>query len=289
MNKKDDVMVTKSVSKKDNPLISVVMSAYNIEKYIRAAIESILNQTFEKFEFIIMNNGSTDKTLDIIKSFKKKDSRIKVVNNDTTLIAALSLNKGISIASSNIIARMDGDDIALPNRLELQYKLINSSPNIAVVGSNIIIMDKDENEMSIRGYPDTDEKLKRCLFKYSPFAHPVVMFRKNMFEEVGGYDPKYLSTEDLDLWFKLGSKYKFASIKKPLLKYRISETSSSHSMLKDLEILVFKVRFNAIVKLGYRPNISDIIYNLMQFITLWFTSDKYRIKMYNLLRNNDLI
>ena len=236
-----------------------------------------------------MNNGSTNKTLEIIKSYAKRDSRIKVFSNDTTLIAASSLNKGISLASTNIIARMDGDDIALPNRLELQYRLINSSPNIAVVGANVIIMDVDGNETAIRSYPDSDEKLKKCLFKYSPFAHPVVMFKKDMFEKVGGYNPKYLSTEDLDLWFKLGSKYKFASIKKPLLKYRISETSSSHSMLKDLEILVFKVRFNAIIKLGYRPNISDIIYNLMQFITLWLTPASYRIKIYNLLRNNGLI
>ncbi len=274
---------------KNKPLISVIMPAYNAQKYISSAIESILNQTFNKFELIIIDDFSTDKTPSIIKSFTKKDSRIEVVSNDMRLDIARTLNKGISIAKSNIIARMDADDIAFSNRLELQYKLISSSKNIAVVGANIVIMDTAGNETSIRSYPNSSEKLKDCLFKYSPFAHPVVMFKKNMFEEVGRYNPKYSPTEDLDLWFRLGSKYKFESIPKPLLKYRLYEMSSSHGVLKDLEILVFKIRFDAIIKYGYRPSLYDILYNILQFITLWFTPAKYRITIYNLLRNNNLI
>lgn len=274
---------------KNKPLISVIMPAYNAKKYISGAIESILNQTFKKFELIIINDFSTDKTLDIIKSFSKKDSRVKIVNNDTRLDIACSLNKGISLAKSNIIARMDADDIAFLNRLELQYKLINSSKNIAVIGANIVIMDPAENEIATRSYPDSSAKLKDCLFRYSPFAHPVVCFRKNLFEEVGGYNPKYSPTEDLDLWFRLGSKYEFGSIPKPLLKYRLSEKSSSHKVLRDLEILVFKIRIKALTKYGYRPSIGDVIYNLLQFFTLWFMPAKFRIRLYNYLRNNNLI
>lgn len=274
---------------KNKPLISVVMPAHNAQKYISGAIESILNQTFKNFELIIINDSSTDKTLTIVKSFSKKDSRIRIVNNDTRLNIARTLNKGISLAKSNIIARMDADDIAFPNRLELQYKLINSSKNIAVVGANIAIMNTVGKQIAIRKYPNSTGELKKCLFRYSPFAHPIVMFRKDMFEEVGGYNPKYSPTEDLDLWFRLGSMYKFKSISEPLLKYRIYERSSSHKAIKNLEILVFKIRLNAISKYGYRPSLYDIIYNVFQFITLWFTPPAYRIKMYNLLRNNDLI
>lgn len=274
---------------KNEPLISVVMPAHNAQKYISSAIESILNQTFKEFELIIVNDLSTDKTLNKIKSFSKNDSRVKIMNNNTRLDIATSLNIGISLASSNIIVRMDADDISLPNRLELQYKVINSSKNIAVVGANIIIMDIDENEIAKRNYPTSSKKLKDCLFKYSPFAHPVVCFRKNLFEEVGGYNPKYSPTEDLDLWFRLGRKYEFRSIPKPLLKYRLHGKSSSHGALKDLEILVFKIRFDAIIKYGYWPSISNIIYNVLQFITLWFTPAKYRITIYNFLRNNNLI
>ena len=275
--------------KKYKPLISVVVPAHNAQKYIGSAIESVLSQTFKKFELIVINDASTDNTLGIIKSFSKKDPRVKIINNDTRLNIADSLNKGINIAQSNIIARMDSDDISLPNRLELQYKLINSSKNIAVVGSDIVIINSVGNEIGLRKYPESSGELKNCLFKYSPFAHPVVMFRKDVFEEVGGYNPKYSPTEDLDLWFRLGRKHQFKSIRQTLLKYRVHEKSSSHSMIKDLEILVFKIRLDAIIKYGYRPNLYDIIYNSFQFMTLWFTPAKIRISVYNILRNNGVI
>lgn len=274
---------------KNEPLISVVMPAYNAQKFIRSAIESILSQTFKNFEVIIINDCSTDNTLKILKSFARKDPRIRIINNKTRLNIAASLNKGISMAESNLIARMDADDISFPNRLELQYGLINSSKNISVVGADIIIMDIDEQEIAIRSYPNSSKKLKACLFRYSPFAHPTVCFRKNIFEEVGGYNPKYSPTEDLDLWFRLGSKYNFGSVKKPLLKYRLYKDSSSNKSLKDLEILVFKIRFDAVIKLGYKPGFFDLIYNLLQFTTLWFTPEKYRGYIYNFLRNNNLI
>ena len=272
-----------------NPKISVVMPVYNAQKFIISAIESILKQTLRDFELIVVNVCSTDKTRKIIESFARKDPRIKIVNNKTRMNIAASLNKGISMSSSNVIARMDADDISLPARLELQYKLISSDKNIAVVGANIIVMDLNENEIAIRNYPDTSNKLKACLFRYSPFAHPVVCFRKSVFDEVGGYNPKYSPTEDLDLWFRLGVKHKFGNVKKPLLKYRLYNNSSSNRSLKDLEILVFKIRFDAITKYGYKPSFLDLIYNLLQFVTLWFTPEKYRGMIYNFLRNNNLI
>lgn len=275
--------------KKSKPLISVVMPAYNAQKYLSGAIESILNQTFKKFELIIVNDASTDRTLSIIKSYSGKDPRILIINNAKQLDIAGSLNKGISKASSNIIARMDADDISFPNRLELQYKLINRSKKIAAVGANIVVMDPEEKDIATRTYPETSKELKACLFKYSPFAHPVVMFRKKIFEEVGKYNPKYSPTEDLDLWFRIGRKHEFRSVPQLLLRYRLSEKSSSHSIIRDLEILVFKIRLDAVTKYGYRPSAFDIFYNLLQFATLWITPAKYRIKIYNLLRNNNII
>lgn len=281
--------LNKKSKKKNAPLISVVMPAHNASKHISIAIESILNQTFKNFEFIIVNDNSSDKTAKIVKKYARKDLRIRLLNNSKKLDIAGSLNRGIEDSKSNIIARMDADDISTPQRLELQYKLIQKSKKTAAVGSNIILIDSLDNVIGLRNYPVTSEKLKKCLFKYSPFAHPVVMFRKDIFEKVGKYNPKYSPTEDLDLWFRLGKKYEFKSVPKPLLKYRLSEKSSSHKMIKDLEILVFKIRMDAVFKHGYKPNLFDLIYNLFQFLTLWITPAKYRIKIYNLLRNNDII
>ncbi len=275
--------------KKNKPLVSVIMPAYNAQEYIKSAIESILKQTFTNFELIIIDDSSTDKTSTIINSFKKKDSRIKVLKNNSKRNIAYVLNMGIEDAQANSIARMDADDIAMPDRLELQYKLLHSKANIAVVGANIIIIDVYGKKTAIRTYPESSQNLKKCLFRYSPFAHPVVMFRKDFFEEVGKYNPRYSPTEDLDLWFRLGKKYQFATVPKALLLYRVHEKSSSHKVIKDLEKLVFEIRFNAIMKHGYRPSVYDVSYNILQFVSLWFMPVKYRMLLYNKLRNNNFI
>lgn len=271
------------------PLISIVMPAYNAEQYISRAIASILNQTFKDFELIIINDASTDNTLKIIQKYKNLDNRIRVLNNKSHLLIAESLNKATSLAQAEIIARMDADDISLPNRLELQYSFLSKNPDIAVLGANIIIIDKDGKEISRREYPTESEQLKKIMFLYSPFAHPVVMFRKKIFQEFGGYDLKMVPCEDIDLWFKIGSKYKFATIPNTVMQYTVHPDSSSNKKLIQLELLGFEIKLKAIRKYGYRPRIYDIIYNLGEFITLWFMPTKVRVWTYNFLRSNKLI
>ena len=124
------------------PLISVIMPAYNAEKYIGEAIESILNQTLKDFELIIVNDASTDSTGNIIKSYAEKDSRIVVLVNENNLNIAGSLNRGISVAKGTFIARMDADDIALPERLEMQAKVMSENPQVAVVGNDIQLINE---------------------------------------------------------------------------------------------------------------------------------------------------
>ncbi len=274
---------------KNKPLISVIMPAYNAEPYISAAIESVLAQTFKRFELIIIDDSSTDKTLTIIKSFAKKDKRIRVLANKADRNIGRVLNKGIDFARSNIIARMDADDVSLPHRFKEQFALLNSSKKMAVVGLNIEIIDLAGKHIAWRSYPSDSKEMKKCLLRYSPFAHPGVMFKKDMFEKVGKYNTAYSPTEDLDLWFRLGKRYSFGSIPKTLLQYRMYERSSSHRMIKSLEMMVFKIRFEAIRRYGYRPSVYDVVYNVLQFITLWFTPSSFRIKIYNLFRNNNLI
>lgn len=275
--------------KRNLPKVSIIMPVYNAEKYIVEAIDSVLAQTFRDFELIIINDSSTDKTPGILASYAKKDPRIRVIRHRSKRNIARVLNIGIKVARGAVIARMDADDIALPDRIRLQYNRIISSETIAAVGADIIIIDKNGRPVAIRTYPTTSKELKRCLFKYSSFAHPIVMFKKHIFEKVGGYDSQYSPTEDLDLWFRLGNGYEFASIPQPLLKYRLFNASSSHKVFKRLELLVFAIRWKAVTKYGYRPTIPDMIYNIVQFLTLWFTPANVRIKVYNFLRNNKYI
>lgn len=271
------------------PLITVLMPAYNMEHYINQAIESILNQTFKDFEFLIIDDASSDKTRSVIKFYMKKDKRIRLIINKENSKIAWTLNKGIKEARGGIIARMDPDDISSPNRLLTQFNFLKKHPEVAIVGANIIIINGAGKVISKREYPETSVKMKALMFRYSPFAHPVIMFRKNIFEEFGCYDVKMEQAEDLDLWFKIGSKYEFATVPKTLLQYRILPSSGFHNNLKSVEMFSFKIKLNAIFKYGYKASTYDIFYNLMEFILLWFIPDNIRIWSYNYLRSKKLI
>lgn len=274
---------------RNNVLVSIVMSVYNTEKYVHRAIGSILNQTLKNFEFIIVNDASRDKTSTIVRGYAKKDKRIRLINNDRHLRIAHSLNIGVSYAKADLIARMDADDISHPERLEAQYIFLKANPEVAIVGTNISIADENEREIWERKYPNQSEDIKKIMFRYAPFAHPTVMFRKKVFKELGGYDPQMIPCEDIDFWFKIGAKYDFGNIPKALLKYTLSDLSGSHYNLRNTELIGFKIKINAIKKYGYRPGIYDLVYNLLQFISLWFMPSSTRIKLYNTLRSRGLI
>lgn len=275
--------------KRNEPLVSVVMPIYNAQRYLTQAIDSILSQTLKNFELILVNDASTDKTLYIINKFKSKDNRIRLINNKKNLQMAESLNLAIDLAKSDLIARMDQDDISLPNRLEVQHAFMQSHPNVAIVGNDIIIIDEHDKVTGKRTYPISSKGLKKILFRYSAFAHPTVMFRKYHFQKVGGYNPKKHPCEDIDLWFRLGTKYEFANIPNFLLKYRVSIASGSHKNLINTEIIGFKIKIEAIKKYGYKPVFYDIIYNILQFVTAWLMPPDIRIRLYNTLRGRNLI
>jgi glycosyltransferase involved in cell wall biosynthesis len=271
------------------PLISVIMPVYNAEKFIGRAIDSVLKQTFKDFELIILNDKSSDSTLEIIKKYLEIDSRIRLITFDTKSTVATLLNKGVEVAKSNIIARMDADDYSLKTRFEKQYKKINENDKYAIVGANIIIVDEDYLTISSRSYPTNSKDLKKMMLRYSPFAHPVVMFRKDYFQEFNGYNANIPHVEDIDLWFRLGTKYEFASIDEPLLKYTLLFNSNSHKNVKRQELEGFEVKWRAVTKYGYKPSFYDISYNVLQYLTFWIMPPKFRVNLYNALRSRNII
>lgn len=274
---------------KNKPLVSVVMTIFNAEFSLRRAIESIQRQSLKDFEFLIINDGSTDKSFSIVNEYMKNDKRIRVITNERNLQIAHSLNIGVFSARADFIARMDSDDISFPKRLEVQYTFLQKHPKVAIVGANILIIDENESIISKREYPTRSDDLKKVMFRYSPFAHPTVMFRKKIFQEFGGYNPQMIPCEDIDFWFKIGSKYEFGSIAEPLLKYTLSSNSNSHYNLRSTELLGFKIRLNAVRLYGFKPNLYDIIYNLLQFISSWLMPANIRIRLYNIIRSRGLI
>lgn len=271
------------------PLVSVVMSVFSADKQVKYAIESILNQTLKNFEFIIINDDPKNKTLNIIRSYMRKDKRIRLINKKHNLKFGYSLNIGAQSAKTDLIARMDPDDISLSERLEIQYLYLKKHPRIAVLGTNLSIIDKNKKELWKREYPTQSVDIKKVMFRYAPFAHPSVMIRKKVFKEFGGYNPNMKLCEDIDFWFRIGTKYDFGNIPKRLVRYTLSKNSGTHRNVRQTELVGFKIKLNAIIKYGYRPGIYDIIYNILEFLSLWIIPTNLRIKLYNVIRSRGII
>jgi glycosyltransferase involved in cell wall biosynthesis len=201
-----------------NYKISVVMPVYNEQEYLRASITSILNQSIKEFEFIIINDGSTDETEKIIESFS--DPRIKFFKSEKKGIVK-QLNYGITLAETPIIARMDADDIAESDRFEEQINYLNHHPEVHVVGSNIVLINGKGKVVCIKDYPRNHEDIEFMMPIESAVCHPAVMIRKEIFENFSYYAERYKHAEDYELFLNLlAAGFKFYNIQKVLLRYR---------------------------------------------------------------------
>jgi len=204
------------------PFVSVIMATFNESAgIINKAIESIINQTFSNFELIIIDDSTNQETKQVIDSFLS-DSRVRVIREKKRIGFAKGLNMGFSQAKGQLIARMDGDDIALKNRLELQVNYLMKHPKISVVGGSMYIIDETDQIISYRKYP-TSGFLFRILSTYrTPLAHPTVMLRQECVEKGFFYDESFFRAEDLELWLRLEKNgFNLANMKNFLLKYRV--------------------------------------------------------------------
>lgn len=231
-----------------SPLVSVVMSVYNGEAYLHEAIDSVLNQTYKEFEFIIINDGSTDNSLSVIKSYE--DKRIRLVNNEGNHGLIYSLNKGLEIAKGEFIARMDADDICLPERIEYQVKEFIDHPEAVVVGSDYYLLNGEKNTY-IKNRNDSD--YQKAVLLFAPcFCHPTVMMRNVFREKIVFYDPKFIHAEDYKLWTDLYSLGEFLNVGKPLLKYRHHPSQISNQKNESQLSISKEIRHHYLHQLNFK-------------------------------------
>lgn len=225
------------------PAISAVLSVYNGETYVREAVESILAQTFTDFELIIINDGSTDGSGAILRELGAQDSRIVLVERaNGGLVSAL--NEGIAQAKGDLIARMDADDVAMPERFALQLARMTAEPNLGVLGSFIRIVDKKGRFIRHGHYPVTPAETERFLEHGSPLAHPTVMMRKEAVMRAGGYRMAFSHCEDYDLWLRISELgYAIANLSQALLNYRVhgANVSTMHREAQELGTVVARL------------------------------------------------
>ena len=205
--------------------LTVILPVYNGEKYLPAAIDSILNQSYQDFLLLIINDGSTDASSVIAHSYQ--DERIVVVDQNNQGLSA-ALNHGLDLADSQYVARMDHDDISHPERFAIQVKFMDEHPEIGLCGTWVELIDEDSKKIASAAYPLTHDQIAAFLLFNSPFCHPSVIFRKSVLDN---HHLRYHSAqaEDLDLWIKLVPHTKLANLAQFLIKYRLGVGISSNS------------------------------------------------------------
>lgn len=208
-------------------LISIVMCVKNGEKYLRKSIDSILDQTFRDYEFVIINDGSTDDTSRILDEYAEKDSRIRIYHQDTRGVC-VSLNKAIGVAKGNYIARQDSDDISSPRRLEIEYNYLQENTDIDLVGTYATIIDEKDNFVKSLQFPTDKLELKEYIKKKNPFVAGSVLMRKECLVSSGLFREQFLLGQHVDLWCRIAEKHNIANIPQFLYQYRLWEDAVSN-------------------------------------------------------------
>jgi len=227
--------------------VSVIMPVYNSERFIAMAIDSILSQTYTNFEFIIIDDCSTDNTPKILENYK--DPRIRIVKNVKNLGLAESLNFGISLSNGEFIARMDADDISLPGRFEAQVKFMQKHTEVGVLGTQFSRIDENGKIIDTQKLPIKSEDIF-CIFPHCcPIAHPVAMVRREILEKIQ-YRSDLLCAQDYELWGRLLYITKFANLPDVFLYYRVHNEQISTAKKNLQYSIASEVLYNFLIKLG---------------------------------------
>lgn len=232
------------------PKVTVLMPMYNAEKYVRKAIESILEQSYQDFEFIIINDASTDKSLEIAIEYANSDNRIIIINCKVNQGIANVLNEGLKLSKGDYIVRMDADDISKHDRIERQVKFMEGNLSCDISGSWLETFNDQDSQSELWKVPSDHNSIKLELLFNTGFFHPTVIFRKSAIEDLELYNSDYVPAEDYELWSRFMLTKKMANIPEPLLYYRVHEESISKSARTKQVLQANRVRKNILDGMG---------------------------------------
>ncbi|HLZ30585.1 MAG TPA: glycosyltransferase family 2 protein [Chloroflexota bacterium] len=201
------------------PRVSVALPVWNAEAFLPAAIESILSQTLADLELVVVDDGSTDRTAAILSDFQSRDQRL-VVHRQANSGFVSAVNCAVELCSSAYVARMDADDIAVPDRLERQWQFLERHPDVGVVGGAVVIIDSGGTALTTWQTAQSDKQLRAALETTNPFCDPAMMLRRSALRKVGGYRGAFGSSADYDLWLRISERYALGALSVPVLRYR---------------------------------------------------------------------
>lgn len=267
------------------PLVSVVMTAYNAAEFVGAAVASILSQTYPKLELIVVNDGSSDKTGYILKNIARKDKRIKLISYAKNRGASYASNLGLSKASGSLIARMDADDIALPDRLTKQVEYLLDNPSVIAVGGQCELIDRNGRATGEKSFPLTHIEIYRALYQYNPIQHPTIMINAKLLGSKRiQYHSDVVLAHDLELLFFLSQYGKLANLEDTVLKYRIHTDSLSLRNPKMTFRDTIAVRKRAVKLFGYKPDMMGRAIDMVQRMIIMILPSVIIYPLFHIIR-----
>jgi glycosyltransferase involved in cell wall biosynthesis len=261
------------------PKISVIMCVHNGEKYLNRAVDSILYQTFEDFEFIVIDDASTDSTNNILSKYK--DNRLRIFRNTHQMGLYKSSNIGLRQAFGDYIARMDADDISLPERLEKEKKFLDENPDYALVGTCYFIIDQSDRILDKAGIHFTNEDIQKIMLIGNCFGHGTTMFRRDCIEKVGFYNEEFKYSGDYDLWLRISERYKVCNLNEFLYKWRMHDQGISQAHHTEQDSFAEKARLYAVSR-RIKEHFQDLSKEQEELIE--FLEKQYKEKEYSISR-----
>ncbi len=270
--------------KKRPPLVSVVMPVYNSEKYLPEAIESIMTQTYKRFELIIIDDESTDKSSEIIKHYQRRHrAKIKVIKTGKNLNRGgdMCANLGIEIARGKYIARMDADDIAIPTKLEKQVAFLEKNKRVFLVGASANVINKRGTIVGEKLEPTRPLEIYRAYATFHPIIHPTAVFRRIFRGKKFSYQINYSANNDYYTFFKMiCSGYIFVNLPDKLLYYRIHDKNDTFIDIKKKYLNTLKIRITMVLNKNYKPTIKDIALNMIQGAVILLLPESFTKNLY---------
>lgn len=259
------------------------MTAYNAEKYIGLAIESILDQTYSNFEFVIVEDCSKDKTWQIIQKYSRLDKRIIALKNEKNLNAGGSSNKGLQVCKGKYIVRMDADDWSFRERIQRQVEFMESNPYIVCSGGALVICDENLKQIGVRQYPTSNKEIATQILRLNPVPHPASIWRNDAIKKTAGYPDKIGISEDYSLTLQISQFGELGNIKDELIKYRVHRKSESNSKMKYQQLVTVYLSYKAQLEYKYKPTFKDQIWRILQIITMYTVPAPIKRYLFNML------
>lgn len=255
--------------KNKTPQVSLIMPVYNAGEFLVESLESVLAQTFNNWELICVNDGSTDNTLQILEKYSSKDKRIRVYRLKDNAGVSRAANFALSKAKGEFLARMDADDVMLPKRLEKQVNFLLKHPETVIVGGQCLIINEYGKVTGDKIFPTNHEDIYRMLFQSMPIQQPTFMVNlARLPKRFHWYKAGQNTAEEVDLLFRLTKYGKYANLPEFVLKYRIHTNNLSLKNPKKTFSITYKTRKRAVSNYGYKPSLKAQTINLVQYLVI---------------------